>query len=138
QTATEGDVEMNKGEANCTFFLVTSNDFASAVTHEVGHAIGFRHSDQDRTDSAACPMGLDCTTMAIMNHFIPGGLNAALQTWDQSAVRTIYPNFSGTAPTGLAATATTTTSVSLTWNTTGAPSYHVYRSANGITWLPVE
>ena len=42
----EGDVEMNRGIANCTL-LFSNGDFNSAVTHEVGHTLGFRHSDQN-------------------------------------------------------------------------------------------
>src|SRR5512142_1015887 len=52
-TAVEGDVMMNQGIANCTL-LLGSGDFESAVTHEVGHTLGFRHSDKTRDDAAAC------------------------------------------------------------------------------------
>ena len=42
-----------------------------------------------------------------------------------------------TAPTGLTATATSTTSVSLSWNATGASSYVVYRSTSYPTFTPI-
>jgi len=134
----EGDVEMNQGIANCTL-LFNNGDFNSAVTHEVGHTLGFRHSDQTRADSSgtACTTdpSLECADVAIMKSFIPNGLNAALQPWDQHAVAAVYPG-SGTqpppAPTGVNARATTSTQVTITWNAvTGATSYQIFRRAPG-------
>jgi len=91
-TTSEGDVEMNRGLANCTL-LFNNGDFNSAVTHEVGHTLGFRHSDQNRASSAACTTdaSLECSNQAIMKSFISTGLNAALQVWDQHAVQAVYP-----------------------------------------------
>jgi len=91
-TTLEGDVEMNQGIANCTT-LFNSGDFNSAVTHELGHTLGFRHADQTRSGSAACTTdpSLECATSAIMKSFITQGINAALQTWDQHAVQAVYP-----------------------------------------------
>jgi hypothetical protein len=91
-TTIEGDVEMNRGLANCTL-LFNNGDFNSAVTHEVGHTLGFRHSDQNRGSSAACTTdaSLECSNQAIMKSFISTGLNATLQVWDQHAVQAVYP-----------------------------------------------
>jgi hypothetical protein len=91
-TTAEGDVEMNRGLANCTL-LFNNGDFNSAVTHEVGHTLGFRHSDQNRASNAACTTdgSLECSNQAIMKSFISTGLNAALQVWDQHAVQAVYP-----------------------------------------------
>ncbi|HEY2829032.1 MAG TPA: hypothetical protein VGJ88_02875, partial [Thermoanaerobaculia bacterium] len=91
-TTVEGDVEMNKGIANCTL-LFNNGDFNTAVTHELGHTLGFRHSDQTRSGSAACTTdpSLECSNTAVMKSFIPNGLNAALQPWDQHAVQALYP-----------------------------------------------
>jgi hypothetical protein len=134
----EGDVEMNQGIANCTL-LFNSGDFNSAVTHEVGHTLGFRHSDQTRADMPGSPCStdasLECSDTAIMKSFIPNGLNAALQPWDQHAVAAVYPG-SGTqpppAPTGVNARATASTQVTITWNaSTGATSYQIFRRAPG-------
>ncbi len=88
----EGDVEMNQGIANCTL-LFNNGDWNSAVTHEVGHTLGFRHSDHTRDDSGACTSdpSLECSQNAIMKSFISTGLNAVLQTWDQHAVNAVYP-----------------------------------------------
>jgi hypothetical protein len=137
-TTLEGDVEMNKGIANCTL-LFNNGDFNSAVTHETGHTLGFRHSDQTRADdpSTACTTDptLECSSQAIMKSFIPTGLNAALQAWDQHAVDAVYPGSGGTvpaAPTGVIATAVSSTSVQVTWAaSSGATSYEVYRKGAG-------
>ena len=98
-TTGEADVEMNRGLANCTT-LFNSGDFNSAVTHEVGHTLGFRHSDQNRSSNGACTTdpSLECSNQAIMKSFIPSGLNAALQPWDLNAVQLVYPG--GTCNTG--------------------------------------
>jgi hypothetical protein len=93
-TAREGDVEMNQGIANCTL-LFNNGDFNSAVTHEVGHSLGFRHSDQSRDSSGPCGGNLECSTTAIMKSFISSGLNATLQPWDRNAVAAVYPGASG-------------------------------------------
>jgi len=140
--AVEGDVEMNQGIANCTFPGFFTGDFNSAVAHEVGHTLGFRHSDQTRnlnsTTACSTDPSLECSSSAIMKAFIPAGLNAALQTWDQHAVDGVYPNPTVLAPTGVTATAQTSTSVSVNWNTVmGASSYHVYRSADRVTYTQV-
>jgi len=136
-TALEGDVQMNKGIANCTL-LFQNGDFNSAVTHEVGHTLGFRHSDQTRADnpSVACTTDptLECADVAIMKSFIPNDLNATLQPWDQHAVAAVYPGSTvaaPSAPTGVNARATSTTSVLVTWNgVTGATSYEPTASSD--------
>ena len=93
-TALEGDVQMNRGIANCTL-LFNNGDFNSAVTHEVGHTLGFRHSDQTRPDNPSVPCtsdpSLECADVAIMKSFIPNGLSGTLQPWDQHAVQAVYP-----------------------------------------------
>src|SRR4051794_30050332 len=91
-TTQEADVEMNRGLANCTV-LFNNGDFNSALTHEVGHTLGFRHSDQNRASNAACTTdaSLECSNQAIMKSFISTGINAALQAWDQHAVQAVYP-----------------------------------------------
>ena len=142
-TTLEGDVQMNQGIANCTS-LFNSGDFNSAVTHEVGHTLGFRHSDQTRADNPAVPCStdpsLECSTVAIMKAVIPNGLNATLQAWDQHAVDAVYPGSSPAAPpppTGVNARAQSPPlTVLVTWNlSTGATSYEIYRRAPGASYL---
>jgi hypothetical protein len=146
-TAREGDVEMNKGIANCTL-LFNNGDFNTAVAHEVGHTLGFRHSDQTRADnpSIACSTDatLECSSTAVMKSFIPNGLNAALQAWDQHAVAALYPGTSNPppnpppAPTGVNARATSTTQVLITWNASAnATAYDVYRKSAGVAYARI-
>ena len=133
QTAIEADVDMNQGAANCSL-LINNGDFNSAVTHEVGHTLGFRHADQNRTGGACAPP-LECSTTAIMKAFIPNNLNATLQTWDQNAVNHVYPGSATpppAAPTGVVATASTSTQVQVTWTAVaGATSYQIDRRTAG-------
>lgn len=97
-TTKEGDVEMNKGIANCTL-LFTNGDWNSAVTHEVGHTLGFRHSDQNRSGGTCTgTAGLECSSAAIMTATVVHGVNGVLQQWDIDAVRAVYPGTTVTPP----------------------------------------
>ena len=95
-TTQEGDVEMNRGIANCTL-LFNNGDWNSAVTHEVGHTLGFRHADQNRQSNGSCSSdpSLECSSSAIMTATVTPRLNAALQPWDINAVRAVYPGGGG-------------------------------------------
>lgn len=142
-TTQEGDVEMNQGIANCTLLLNThAGDWNSALTHEVGHTLGFRHSDQTRADNPSVLCGtdgsLECTSSAIMTAFVTSGLNATLATWDQHAATGVYPAGSApAAPTGVVATASGGT-VTVTWSAvSGATSYTVWRKAAGGSFIQV-
>jgi hypothetical protein len=113
-------------------------NYLSAMTHEFGHTLGFRHSDLSRDNSQACTNSgsYDCSSSAIMNHLLIVGLAGALTAWDQRAVEALYP--APAAPAGAVATAVTAISVSVTWTAvTGAMSYTVYRSANNSTYSNV-
>ncbi|MBV9494028.1 MAG: hypothetical protein JOZ54_07260, partial [Acidobacteria bacterium] len=145
-TTQEGDVEMNQGIANCTL-LFNNGDFNSAVTHEVGHTLGFRHSDQTRADNPNTPCTtdptLECSNQAIMKSFISQGLNAALQAYDQHAVQAVYPGTGGggnppSTPQNVNAQATGTNSVRVTWNAvSGATGYEIYRKSPGGSFVLV-
>lgn len=150
-TANEGDVEMNQGIANCTL-LFTNGDFNSALTHELGHTLGFRHADQTRDSNSACSNdpSLECSAQAIMRSFIPTGLNAALQTWDQHAVQAVYPGNVCAPGPGCTAPAITTqpsspgaitagqsATLSVTASGTAPLSYQWYTGSSGNTSSPV-
>jgi hypothetical protein len=143
-TTTEGDVEMNQGVANCTV-LFNNGDFNSAVTHEVGHTLGFRHSDQTRASDPNTPCtndaSLECSSAAIMKAIIPTGLNAALQPWDQHAVQAVYPSTTSSsmpAPSGVSAVATSSTSVRVAWNPVSvATSYQIFRRGPGGSYVQI-
>ena len=95
-TTLEADVSFNQGVGSCSPGTVPQELFKSAITHEFGHTLGFRHSDQTRNLSASCSGDptLDCTTAALMNHILATGLNGQLQAWDNAALNAVY----GTAP----------------------------------------
>jgi hypothetical protein len=95
-TTLEADVSFNQGVGSCAPGQVPQELFKSAIVHEFGHTLGFRHSDQTRNLASSCAGDptLDCTTSAIMNHILPSGLNGQLQAWDNSALNAVY----GTAP----------------------------------------
>lgn len=143
-TTQEGDVVGNVGLANCTSFL-SSGDFVTALTHEVGHTLGFRHSNEGRA-GGPCPSTIECSSSAVMNSIIVRGLNGALQPWDVDAVRTVYPGGTCTtctppSITGQPASQTITSGQSVTLSVTAtgtAPlSYQWYVGVAGNTATPI-
>jgi len=137
---TEGDASMNQGVGACLpggANTVTLGNFLTAITHEMGHTLSFRHSDQSRTLMQLCTdqPNYDCTSAALMNHILLEGDNGALTTWDRRAVEALYP--APAAPASLVATAGQS-GVSLTWGAvTGAMSYTVYRTADNANYSNV-
>lgn len=129
---TETDISMNKGVGACIGSNITVANFNTALTHEFGHSLGFRHADTTRNLSAACSTNgtYDCASSALMTAYLAGG--PSLQAWDQRAAAALYPSSAPAAPASLVATATTATAVALTWNASAnATSYDVYRQAPG-------
>jgi hypothetical protein len=61
---------------------VPASEFEALITHELGHAIGFRHSDA----------GTPFSSQAIMATNINAALRSNLQQWDHDAVDTVYGN----------------------------------------------
>jgi hypothetical protein len=80
-TIVEGDVVVRSNLA------LTAKEFDEAVTHEVGHTLGLRHSDQ----------GTPSSTQAVMKAVLSGNYGATLGPWDVEAVRTVYTS-TGPAP----------------------------------------
>lgn len=89
-TTLEADVSMNQGLGACS--NVSADQFKTVIVHEVGHTLGFRHSDQNRQLTAACSTdsSLDCSNAAVMNHILLSGLNGKLQQWDKTALSSVY------------------------------------------------
>lgn len=85
----EGDVVVEKNSLVPTF--VNQQLFVALLTHEVGHTLGFRHSDQTADSSAACTSPSPCASpgSAIMAHIVQSPA-LSLQQWDRDAVNTVY------------------------------------------------
>ena len=109
----EGDAVMKSSPG------VSQKVFDEAITHELGHTLGFRHSDQ----------GTPSSTQAVMKAVLSGAYGATLGPWDIEAAQTVYtatnttPTSVGT-PTNVVATATGTSTASVTW--TGAANAQAY------------
>jgi hypothetical protein len=98
---TEGDVIVQNG------LVLSSIKFDEAMTHELGHTLGFRHSNG----------GTPSTSAAVMNSTLSGRYGVNLQSWDRSAAASAY------------ATTTTTTCVRPTF-TREVPSQTIARGTS--------
>lgn len=127
----EFDVVVQNGLTGAESFVAT------AMTHEIGHGVGLRHSNTHH-NGAGCDVTDECTTAAVMTSSIITNWNFSLQPWDQNAIRALYPIAdqcsvpAPAAPTGLSATAANTSTVNLAWNASAnATSYKVFRRGVG-------
>lgn len=145
-TTHEADVSMNQGLSACTTSQLSLSEFQSVITHELGHTLGFRHSDQTRLLDAACSTDptLQCSSQAIMNHILVSGLNGQLQAWDKSALDAVYgsgppcvPPSITVQPVGSTITSGTPAQLAVGAGGTAPLSYQWYRGATGDTSSPV-
>jgi hypothetical protein len=81
-TVVEGDVVMKSG------LSVSAAVFEEAVTHEVGHSIAFRHSNE----------GTPADSNAVMNSVSTGRFGSTLQAWDREAASHVYGSGTTTTP----------------------------------------
>ncbi len=90
---TEVDVVVEKNASIPTF--VDQALLAGLLTHEVGHTLGFRHSDGTASPSSpppSCDASVgECAgpTQAVMAHIVQAPATT-LQTWDRNAAQTVY------------------------------------------------
>ena len=148
-TTGEGDVSMNQGVSACIGSSFSAGDFNSAVTHEVGHTLGWRHADKirDPASSTSCTTdpSLECTSSAIMTAFVTSNLNGNLQAWDQHAVQMVYgagapactPPSISVQPTGSTIASGGSAILSVTATGSTPLSYQWYQGTSGTTTTPV-
>jgi hypothetical protein len=83
---TDADVVFQNG------YTASNQSFAPAMTHELGHGIGWRHSNQSHLDGGACNSSIEeCTSAAIMNSSVSANYGFNLQPWDIHAAESVYP-----------------------------------------------
>lgn len=83
---TDADVVFQNG------YTASNSSFATAMTHELGHGIGWRHSNQSHLDGGACNSASEeCTSAAIMNSSVNANYGYTLQPWDVHAAESVYP-----------------------------------------------
>ncbi|HVE71219.1 MAG TPA: FG-GAP-like repeat-containing protein [Thermoanaerobaculia bacterium] len=124
--------------------------YASAMTHELGHALGWRHSNEGYAGGGCNSAVEECTTAAIMNSSVSSHYGFTLQPWDVNAAQSVYPGGTcGTPPPACTAPTITTqpqsqtvssgSTVTLTVGATGTTplSYQWYYGASGNTSSPV-
>ncbi|HEX8173340.1 MAG TPA: hypothetical protein VF824_22590, partial [Thermoanaerobaculia bacterium] len=82
---TDADVVFQDG------YTAANAAFAAAMTHELGHAIGWRHSNQGHLGGACDPSVEECTSAAIMNSSVSSAYGFTLQPYDINAAQSVYP-----------------------------------------------
>lgn len=91
----EGRNWLNITDADVVFqdnYTATNAAFPAAMTHELGHGLGFRHSNQNHATGGACNSSIEeCTTAAIMNSSVSANYGYTLQPWDINAAQSVYP-----------------------------------------------
>jgi hypothetical protein len=126
----------------------THSTFPTAMTHELGHGIGWRHSNQSHLDGGACnPSVEECTSTAIMNSSVVNGIGYTLQPWDKNAAESVYPGGTCTVPctapvitsqpTSRTITAGSSTTLSVSATGTGPLTYQWFIGPSGVTTSPI-
>ena len=62
------------------------------MTHEMGHSLGFRHSDFNGLNSTCDAGSQECSNSSIMKASVATNHGTSLQPWDLNAVQSIYPS----------------------------------------------
>lgn len=130
-------------------YTATHAAFPAAMTHELGHGIGWRHSNQDYATGGACNSAVEeCTSAAIMNSSVSASYGYTLQPWDVHAAQSVYPGGScgpsctppvitGQPVSGSVAYGQSTT-LTVTATGTAPLAYQWYIGASGSTVSPIS
>ena len=97
QYTLDGETFWNVGEGDVVIANIgfSQSCLNGVMTHEVGHTLGLRHSNQVPS-GMTCNATAQCTSSAIMNSSVACGLNGVLQAYDNTAAETVYGNGSST------------------------------------------
>jgi hypothetical protein len=132
-------------------YTASNASFATAMTHEIGHGIGWRHSNAHYTrpnlNDEPCQPGVEeCSSNAIMYFQAISSLGYTLQTWDQNAAQAVYPGGGSTCtppaitaqPTSRTITSGQSTSLTVTASGTTPLTYQWYIGTSGNTAQPIS
>jgi hypothetical protein len=90
----DGESFINIFEADVVVGIGLTSCFGSIMTHEMGHTLGFRHSDAGSVPAGkTCGSTANCTSNAIMTPVLSQSLcgrNGALLQYDSDAASTVY------------------------------------------------
>lgn len=130
-------------------YTASNSSFSSAMTHEIGHGLGWRHSNQNHATGGACNSAVEeCTSAAIMNSSVSANYGYALQPYDVNAAQSVYPGGScgpsctppaiSLQPSSRIITSGGSTTLTVSATGTAPLSYQWYIGTSGNTETPIS